>query len=125
MAEPVGDFLSKKIAVQVQNDLDEYMANNPEFPVRHPVAEELADNGRPPAGELRGHCSLWIARWTRWLHYCMSSGIKRWSTIFSLYRMGCFISVFLLEMITTLWKADIIATRTQIRSAGRRRKRRS
>jgi syntaxin-binding protein 1 len=33
VAEPVGDYLSKKIAVQVQNDLDEYMANNPEFPV--------------------------------------------------------------------------------------------
>lgn len=33
VAEPVGDFLCKKIAVQVQNDLDEYMANNPEFPV--------------------------------------------------------------------------------------------
>lgn len=29
---PVGDYLSKKIAVQVQNDLDQYMANNPEFP---------------------------------------------------------------------------------------------
>lgn len=34
VAEPVGDYLCKKIAVQVQNDLDEYMANNPEFPVR-------------------------------------------------------------------------------------------
>jgi len=33
VAEPVGDYLSKKIAVQVQNDLDEYMVNNPEFPV--------------------------------------------------------------------------------------------
>lgn len=33
VAEPTGDFLCKKIAVQVQNDLDEYMANNPEFPV--------------------------------------------------------------------------------------------
>jgi hypothetical protein len=33
VAEPVGDYLCKKIAVQVQNDLDEYMANNPEFPV--------------------------------------------------------------------------------------------
>jgi syntaxin-binding protein 1 len=29
---PVGDYLSKKLAVQVQSDLDEYMANNPEFP---------------------------------------------------------------------------------------------
>ncbi|CAK9783281.1 Sec1-like protein [Cutaneotrichosporon oleaginosum] len=29
---PVGDYLSKKIAVQVQSDLDEYMTNNPEFP---------------------------------------------------------------------------------------------
>lgn len=35
VAEPVGDYLCKKIAVQVQNDLDEYMANNPEFPVCH------------------------------------------------------------------------------------------
>jgi syntaxin-binding protein 1 len=33
VAEPVGDYLCKKIAVQVQNDLDEYMVNNPEFPV--------------------------------------------------------------------------------------------
>ena len=33
VAEPTGDYLCKKIAVQVQNDLDEYMANNPEFPV--------------------------------------------------------------------------------------------
>lgn len=37
VAEPVGDYLCKKIAVQVQNDLDEYMVNNPEFPVRHPL----------------------------------------------------------------------------------------
>ncbi|BEI82705.1 hypothetical protein CcaverHIS002_0305730 [Cutaneotrichosporon cavernicola] len=29
---PVGDYLSKKIAEQVQSDLDEYMTNNPEFP---------------------------------------------------------------------------------------------
>lgn len=28
----MGEYLSKKIAVQVQNDLDEYMSNNPEFP---------------------------------------------------------------------------------------------
>ena len=32
-AEPVGDHLSKTLAVQVQNDLDEYMTANPEFPV--------------------------------------------------------------------------------------------
>jgi len=38
VAEPVGDYLCKKIAVQVQNDLDEYMMNNPEFPVC-PVAD--------------------------------------------------------------------------------------
>lgn len=31
-SEPVGDYLSKKIAMNVQKDLDEYMANNPEFP---------------------------------------------------------------------------------------------
>ncbi|WVQ84830.1 hypothetical protein IAT38_006987 [Cryptococcus sp. DSM 104549] len=30
--EVVGDHLSKKIAFQVQSDLDEYMTNNPEFP---------------------------------------------------------------------------------------------
>ncbi|KAL1412581.1 syntaxin binding protein 1 [Vanrija albida] len=32
--EVIGDYLPKKIAVQVQNDLDEYMANNPEFPIK-------------------------------------------------------------------------------------------
>ncbi|RXK36602.1 syntaxin-binding protein 1 [Tremella mesenterica] len=30
--EPVGEHLSKKIALQVQADLDEYMTNNPDFP---------------------------------------------------------------------------------------------
>ncbi|WWC92625.1 uncharacterized protein L201_007584 [Kwoniella dendrophila CBS 6074] len=30
--EVVGEHLSKKIATQVQNDLDEYLQNNPEFP---------------------------------------------------------------------------------------------
>lgn len=29
---PVGEYLSKKIATHVQNDLDEYMTNNPDFP---------------------------------------------------------------------------------------------
>lgn len=45
VAEPVGDYLCKKIAVQVQNDLDEYMANNPEFPVSLIIAamDETAD----------------------------------------------------------------------------------
>ena len=38
VAEPVGDYLCKKIVVQVQNDLDEYMVNNPEFPVCLPPA---------------------------------------------------------------------------------------
>ena len=33
-AEPVGEYLSKKLAVQVQMDLDEYTSANPEFPVR-------------------------------------------------------------------------------------------
>jgi syntaxin-binding protein 1 len=32
-AEPVGEYLSRKLASQVQNDLDEYMTANPEFPV--------------------------------------------------------------------------------------------
>lgn len=41
VAEPVGDFLCKKIAVQVQNDLDEYMANNPEFPVCRITSSQL------------------------------------------------------------------------------------
>lgn len=31
--EVVGEHLSKKIAEQLQSDLDEYLANNPEFPV--------------------------------------------------------------------------------------------
>lgn len=31
--EPMGDHLSKRLAVQLQNDLDEYMVANPEFPV--------------------------------------------------------------------------------------------
>ena len=30
--EPAGDHLSRKVAETVQNDLDEYMANNPDFP---------------------------------------------------------------------------------------------
>ena len=42
VAEPTGDFLCKKIAVQVQNDLDEYMANNPEFPVSSANFSSLA-----------------------------------------------------------------------------------
>jgi syntaxin-binding protein 1 len=28
-----GDGLTKRLAMQIQGDLDEYMANNPEFPV--------------------------------------------------------------------------------------------
>ncbi|KAK4689862.1 syntaxin-binding protein 1, partial [Tremellales sp. Uapishka_1] len=30
--EPMGDYLCKKLAVQVQNELDAYMTTNPEFP---------------------------------------------------------------------------------------------
>lgn len=33
VGQPQGEYLSRKLAMQVQNDLDEYMANNPEFPV--------------------------------------------------------------------------------------------
>lgn len=29
-----GDYLSKRLAAQIQDDLDEYMAANPDFPVR-------------------------------------------------------------------------------------------
>ena len=32
-AEPVGEYLSRKLAVQLQTDLDEYTASNPDFPV--------------------------------------------------------------------------------------------
>ena len=32
-AEPVGEYLSRKLAAQVQTDLDEYTASNPDFPV--------------------------------------------------------------------------------------------
>jgi hypothetical protein len=28
-----GEYLSRKLAMQVQSDLDEYLTNNPEFPV--------------------------------------------------------------------------------------------
>ncbi|CAD6581232.1 MAG: vacuolar sorting protein VPS33/slp1 [Tremellales sp. Tagirdzhanova-0007] len=31
-AEPVGEYLSRKLAAQVQTDLDEYTASNPDFP---------------------------------------------------------------------------------------------
>jgi hypothetical protein len=30
---PSGDGVCKRLAKQLQDDLDEYMANNPEFPV--------------------------------------------------------------------------------------------
>jgi syntaxin-binding protein 1 len=33
VGQPQGEYLSRKLAMQVQKDLDEYMANNPEFPV--------------------------------------------------------------------------------------------
>jgi hypothetical protein len=36
-AEPVGEYLSRKIAAEVQGSLDEYMVNNPDFPVRQCV----------------------------------------------------------------------------------------
>lgn len=32
-AEPQGECLSKRLAQEVQGSLDEYMANNPDFPV--------------------------------------------------------------------------------------------
>ncbi|RSH93130.1 vacuolar sorting protein VPS33/slp1 [Saitozyma podzolica] len=32
VGQPQGEYLSRRLAMQVQNDLDEYMANNPEFP---------------------------------------------------------------------------------------------
>lgn len=32
--EPVGEYLSRRIAAEVQTSLDEYMASNPDFPVR-------------------------------------------------------------------------------------------
>lgn len=31
--EPMGDCLSRRIAAEVQGSLDEYMVNNPDFPV--------------------------------------------------------------------------------------------
>jgi hypothetical protein len=52
VAEPVGDYLCKKIAVQVQNDLDEYMVNNPEFPVcQLPFGRLNADCRRQMVGQ--------------------------------------------------------------------------
>lgn len=40
--EPVGEYLSRKIAAETQTSLDEYMANNPEFPVSSPSARSKA-----------------------------------------------------------------------------------
>lgn len=40
-AEPVGEYLSKKLASRIQADLDEYMVNNPEFPVSRQAASSF------------------------------------------------------------------------------------
>jgi syntaxin-binding protein 1 len=47
VGQPQGEYLSRRLAMQVQNDLDEYMANNPEFPVSpaSPAAHPLTNHG--------------------------------------------------------------------------------
>ncbi|KAK1923455.1 Sec1-like protein [Papiliotrema laurentii] len=53
--EPVGEYLSKRIASEVQGSLDEYMANNPDFPAassRPKAVLFIVDRSMDPAAPL-------------------------------------------------------------------------
>jgi hypothetical protein len=77
--EPVGEYLSKRIASEVQGSLDEYMANNPDFPVSLRLfASRLAADSRPHRRDRKRCCSLSTDPWTLLRPCCTSSGIKPW-----------------------------------------------
>lgn len=80
--EVVGEHLSKKIAEQLQTDLDEYLTNNPEFPVCLTLlmnqtfadfASSLYQDGRDQ------YCSWSTDQWTPRHRSFTNSGIKQWS----------------------------------------------
>lgn len=65
--EVVGEHLSKKIAEQLQSDLNEYLANNPEFPVclssiiNHTVADSESSLHQDGHDQ---YCSSLTDQWT-------------------------------------------------------------
>lgn len=87
--EVVGEHLSKKIAEQLQSDLDEYLANNPEFPVclssiiNHTVAD--SELSLHQVGHDQ-YCSSLTDQWTPQHRSFTNSGTKQWSMISSASR---------------------------------------
>ncbi len=83
VAEPMGEYLSKKIAVQVQNDLDEYTTANPEFPVG--CFSWLSDSerrltvDRHHLPDRKPFCSSSTGPWTPSHPFFTNFGIKPWS----------------------------------------------
>lgn len=82
--EVVGEHLSKKIAEQLQIDLDEYLANNPEFPVCSTliINDTVADSTSSPHQDGHGqYCSWSTDQWTPRHRSYTNSGTKQWSMI--------------------------------------------
>ena len=80
--QPGAEHLCKKLAFQLQADLDEYITNNPDFPVSSSVSSRLMQaeprcHRRRKVGREPYYSSL-TDLWIRLLRLHMNFGIKPW-----------------------------------------------